>query len=177
MQAPDYFSLEYLDAHIPSTSPIITLRSQLTPPRRVPSAASFSDWTHFTSHFTSTPLSSPLGSLKASVLCKGSGLSPSYDPPAAQWVYLGAQQPVFTGKPRDVRRRSSGLSSMSSSSSSGSIQEEILVFEKVEVKKGSGVSVLSQRIREKGVGGNKKWLEGLTCDELPSAFDDSDDED
>jgi hypothetical protein len=58
-----------------------------------------------------------------------------------------------------------------------SIQEEVLVFEKVEVKKGSGVSVLSQGIREKGVGGKKKWLEGLTCDDLPNAFDNSDDED
>jgi hypothetical protein len=173
MQTPDYFSLEYLDAYIPSTSPILALRSQPTPPRRIPSAASFLDWTRF----ASTPLSSPLGSLKASVLCKDSGLSPSYDPPAAEWVYLGAPQPIFTGKPRDVRRkRGSGLSSMSSSSSSGSIQEEVLVFEKVEVKKGSGVSVLSQGMREKGVGGKKKWLEGLTCDDLPSAYDDSNDE-
>jgi hypothetical protein len=96
-------------------------------------------------------------------------LSPAYDPPASEWVYLGAQQPVSAKKPREVRRkRGSGSSSMSSSSSCESVGE---------VKRGSGESVLSQGIKEKGVGGKKKWLEGvMTVEDLPSAFDDSDDE-
>jgi hypothetical protein len=106
-------------------------------------------------------------------------LSPAYNPPASEWVYLGAQQPVSAKKPREVRRkRGSGSSSMSSSSSCESVGEvEVLVFEKREVKRGSGESVLSQGIKEKGVGGKKKWLEGvMTVEDLPSAFDDSDDE-
>jgi hypothetical protein len=67
---------------------------------------------------------------------------------------------------------------MSSSSSCESVGEvEVLVFEKREVKRGSRESVLSQGIKEKGVGGKKKWLEGMmTVEDLPSAFDDSDDE-
>jgi hypothetical protein len=53
---------------------------------------------------------------------------------------------------------------------------EVLVFEKREVKRGSGESVLSQGIKEKGVGRKKRWIEGVTVEDLPRAFDDSDDE-
>jgi hypothetical protein len=211
MQTQDYFSLEHVDNHLsPSTAspiyvPRLTLRSYSaspSAPRRIPllqppsldadassirRTVSFSSWTRF----TTLPISTPTGQLKASVLCKASGLSPSYDPPASEWVYLGVEQPIFTGRPEDMRKfhwrrqQGPGQSSMSSSSSCASIRKgnEAITFARQPVKRMSTESVISQEVKIKGFGGmgagvrTKKYgLEGLTCEDLPSAFDDSDDE-
>jgi hypothetical protein len=209
MQAQDYFSLEHLESQVPLTAsamyaPKLTLRSDSVSPiasRRIllqlPSLdadaspicreVSFSSWTRY----TTSPISTPAGQLKASLLCKASGMSPSNNPPADEWFYLGADQPLPTGKPANMQqfrwrqRKSPGQSSMSTCSSFTSIEEEgQITFTRQPVKRMSTESQLSQSMKtascsakDIGVSAAKKYgLEGLTCEELPSAFDDSDED-
>ncbi|KAF2993579.1 hypothetical protein E8E13_000116 [Curvularia kusanoi] len=62
-------------------------------------SVSFSRWSRFTTSASNTPT----GELKASRLCTNRGTSPSYNPPANEWTYLGAEQPFHCGRP-DVQR-------------------------------------------------------------------------
>jgi hypothetical protein len=62
---------------------------------------SFSRWSRFTTSTSSTPT----GELKASKLCTNRGTSPSYNPPANEWTYLGAEQPFLCGRPQAQRNQ------------------------------------------------------------------------
>ncbi|KAH7406370.1 hypothetical protein DE146DRAFT_607524 [Phaeosphaeria sp. MPI-PUGE-AT-0046c] len=144
-------------------------------------------------NFNTSPVSMPSGQLKASLLCKGSGTSPSYDPPASEWVYLGAEQPVCVGKP-GLRtdwhewKRQKGPTTSSRSASPSLRSSEVFVeefaFQKQPVKRLSNESQLSHWIKmasfsNQGVmmSATKKYgLAGLTCEDLPSAFDSDDEE-
>jgi hypothetical protein len=159
--------------------------AESSPSRR---AISFSHWTRY----STTPINTPPGQLKASLLCKASGTSASYDPPLSEWTYLGADQPVKLQEagPRMAWRewgrqkapRSSSPLSQSMVSSSG--DEDSIKFRKQNVKQPCTVSQLTMSTKEAStsdhgmaVSTTKKYgLEGLSCADLPCAFD-SDDED
>jgi hypothetical protein len=74
------------------------------------------------------------------------------------------------------RRKGPGQSSMSTCSSFTSIEEEEITFTRQPIKRMSTESQLSESIKMgKGVSAVKKYrVEGLTCEHLPSAFEDSD---
>jgi hypothetical protein len=145
-------------------------------------AISFSSWTRYK---PSAPCS-PSGKLEASLLCKASGTTERYDPPASEWTFLGAEQPVYTNK-LFVRTNlhqwgqdkgsSSTLSEMSLP-----VDVDEWLFTKQPVKRVSTSSQLTASIKGSIIGGcaistaKKYGLEGMTCEDLPSAFDDSDEE-
>ncbi|CAO2649761.1 Nn.00g010530.m01.CDS01 [Neocucurbitaria sp. VM-36] len=154
-------------------------------------AISFSSWTRFTASNTST---TPTGELKASTLCKANGLAPTYNPPASEWTYLGADQPVHAEKPGNMRRgghrrqRSSASWTTVSSASDGGEKTEPIQFRKQEVKIVNTSSQLTNSFKMSAVAGKvpskretmmkRLGFEGMNCDELPSAFEtDSEDED
>lgn len=132
---------------------------------------------------------SPSGLLKASVLCKACGTSPSYDPPISEWVYLGADQPAHVdGKP-EIRERWSDWRQRQSPSGvqmtvPGMHMEEKpeLSFAKQPIKRMSTESQLTRGIKMGSHVGDevrltdKYGFQGLTCEELPSAFDSESDE-
>ncbi|KAF1846175.1 uncharacterized protein K460DRAFT_355888 [Cucurbitaria berberidis CBS 394.84] len=180
-----------------STSSNATLRELLgswgilssTPPSC--SAVSFSSWTRFTASTTST---TPPGELKASTLCKGSGLSASYDPPASEWAYLGADQPVGAENPEHIRRtknrrqRKTASWTTASSPSDGGRKSEPIQFRKQELKQVNTSSQLTTSIKMSAAPAKqlsktetmmkRLGIEGMKCEELPSAFDsDSEEED
>ncbi|KAJ4364010.1 hypothetical protein N0V83_009465 [Neocucurbitaria cava] len=153
---------------------------------------SFSRWTRFTASSTT---STPTSELKASTLCKASGLAPTYDPPTSEWVYLGADQPVNVVEPRSVlrqfehrRQRSSASWATVSPASDGGEQSKPIQFRKQEVKPVNISSQLSNSFRT-SPGACKQpstmkmmlqrlGLENATCEELPSPFEsDSEGED
>ena len=149
-------------------------------------AISFSSWTRYSPSAAPTPS----GQLKASLLCKASGTTSSYDPPVSEWTFLGAGQPVYSGKPFvrpgiHQRQKSSGSSSTLSSMSLASEQPGAITFSKQPVKRISMSSQLTASIKGSSLGSipegtmsavQRLGLEGMTCEDLPSAFDDSDDE-
>jgi hypothetical protein len=161
--------------------------AESSPSRR---AISFSHWTHF----TAIPFNTPPGQLKASLLCKASGTAVRYNPPASEWTYLGADQPVILQAPeprmawrewsrQKAPRSSSPLSQSSTSSSSEA--GETFEFHKQTVKQLCNKSQLTSSIMKASNGehialvstANKFGLEGLSCAELPSAFDSDEEED
>jgi hypothetical protein len=159
--------------------------SSTTPPAS--RTVSFSSWTRV----TRPTAAAPLGELKASVICKGSGTTPSYDPPACEWIYLGAEQPLNYGKPtaraRDYRRKKSYGSfatTSSMSNESDGTETEPITFSKQQPKRVSTESQLTSSFRSLSTLGTKGLatmaerlgLDSMTCEELPSAFD-SDSED
>lgn len=131
-------------------------------------------------HYNAT---SPSGKLKASLLCKASGTTQSYDPPASERTLLGAGQPAYTGKPflRKGHQRGKG-EGISSSLSEMSLPCEEGLFMKQPVKRVSTSSQLTASIkgsngRECSMSAAQRYgLEGLRSEDLPSAFDDSDEE-
>lgn len=145
---------------------------------------SFSSWTRFTASTTTT---APPGELKASILCKDSGLATSYDPPVSEWTYLGAAQPIFPGKPENVRRRrqkrqrSSASWTTVSSTSDGGAPMEPAKFQKRELKRVNTNSQLTCSLNTSPVPEKQPsqmermmkrlGMEGMNCEELPSAFD------
>lgn len=152
-------------------------------------AVSFSSWTHYKNERVLTPA----GTLKASLLCEARGLSSSYDPPAHEWIFLGADQPQPATAPwvdRNIRQRKKKFESSSTLSSMtlASDGDDAALFAKRRVTRVSTSSQLTTSIK-----GSSSWLgsiqksgmaaadkrlglEGMTCEDLPSAFD-SDDED
>ena len=62
---------------------------------------SFSRW----SRFTTSGANTPTGELKASRLCTNRGTSPSYNPPADEWTYLGSERPFLCGRPEIQRSK------------------------------------------------------------------------
>jgi hypothetical protein len=131
--------------------------------------------------FSSKRPDSPPGELKASLLCKETGKSASYDPPVDEWCVLDADVPVYVGKPlqkRMMRRREEGSASSSTVSSN---QSGAITFKKREVKRASTSSQLTASINGSPVGilsaAQRMGLGDVNCEDLPSAFDDSDDED
>lgn len=160
---------------------------------------SYSSWSRFSASGTSTPN----GELKASRLCTPHGASPSYSPPAGEWTYLGAEQPLHCGKPvvqrsrhrRQQSAQSSGTCpSLSSTASSRTEATEPIDFQRQHIKRVSTSSLLTQSFTAsypraspgKGAGETtptgmqglaaRLGLDTLNCEDLPSAFD-SDDED
>ncbi|KAF1940139.1 hypothetical protein EJ02DRAFT_297808, partial [Clathrospora elynae] len=152
---------------------------------------------------TSSAATAPSGELKSSVLCRGGGLTASYDPPASEWVYLGVNQhqapapapsvnkanakPSLFPKARNQRQRSSPTA--------GETREEDFKTEPMEFRKQAlkrvntnsqltshveretfqrmpkKMSMMERMVKELG-------LQGVRCEELPSAFDsDSEDDD
>jgi hypothetical protein len=204
MAARDYFSIgreisPQREAVTTPHSSVTPTEDEVTAPRRIylrtstlhaensPShrAITSSHWTRY----TTSPIPTPsCGQLKASVLCKASGTSASYDPPANEWTFLGVGQPVnMTGKPevREKwcewrRRRSPGGPSRSASPTENA--QEGIKFSRQPIKRVSMESELTRSIMtgsemEKTMTTAEKYgPEGMTCDDLPSAFD-SDSED
>jgi hypothetical protein len=131
--------------------------------------------------FSSNRPDSPPGELKASLLCKDTGKSASYDPPVDEWCVLDAVVPVYVGKPlqkRMMHRREEGSASSSTLSSN---QSGAITFKKREVKRVSNSSQLTASIEGSPVGilsaAQRMGLGDVNCEDLPSAFHDSDDED
>lgn len=162
---------------------------------------SYSRWSRFTTSGSSTPT----GELKASKLCTNRGTSPTYNPPAKEWTYLGAEQLLRCGKPEAQRSRhrrqqsaqqysqqSSGtcpsLSSTASTTASSSSQTEPMDFRRRDVQRASTSSQLTESFKASPAKGGPEQppgmlglmarlgLDAADCEELPSAFD-SEDED
>ncbi|KAF2124367.1 hypothetical protein P153DRAFT_251415, partial [Dothidotthia symphoricarpi CBS 119687] len=162
-------------------------------------AVSFSSWSRFT---TSPSKITPVGELKASIVCKASGTSPGYDPPEAEKTYLGADQPVNwqeMAKPRVGNQKKQSPKSGATGSTMDSVEEKIepVRFEKQLPKRANTNSQLTDSLKAspprntelplaKGAQhrssqrmtlAQRLGLDGMKCDELPSAFDsDSEDE-
>jgi hypothetical protein len=153
---------------------------------------SFSSW----NRITTTPSSpAPTGALKASDLCQDRGTSAFYDPPASEWCYLGADQQTDNPKLERLRqnillrrqakppRHRGSNSSWKTVSEQGEedARSEPIQFTKHPLKR---VNTRSQLTRSLSVvmGNEEKMmtlvgrlgLEGMTCEELPSAFDSDD---
>lgn len=103
MSAQDYFSIAHHGLDMPpelAVAPLYHSPLDRSAPRRIFLKPSTPDIDNLPSHhcissshwlrFSTSPVTAPSGQLKASVLCKGSGTSSSYDPPASEWVFLGA---------------------------------------------------------------------------------------
>lgn len=162
---------------------------------------SYSRWSRFTTSGSSTPT----GQLKASKLCTNRGTSPTYNPPAKEWTYLGAEQLLRCGKPEAQRSRhrrqqsaqqysqqSSGtcpsLSSTASTTASSSSQTEPMDFRRRDVQRASTSSQLTESFKASPAKGGPEQPPGMLglmarlgldtadCEELPSAFE-SEDED
>jgi hypothetical protein len=172
------------------------LREFLDPCYAPPSCrtVSFSSW----NGFTATPAPPALsGALKASDLCKDRGMIAAYDPPAGEWCYLGADQPTndprlerlrqnikLQRQPKLPRHRGSNSSwkTVSEQGEEGAKPEPI-DFVKSPLKHVNTHSQLTKSLSV-GIGKEEKMktlverlrLEGMTCEELPSAFDVTDDE-
>lgn len=204
MAALDYFSTTHHGRPMPPVPPLYHSPFERSAPRRFFLKPSTSDIDTSPSHrrisssswlrFSTSPVATPSGQLKASLLCKGSGTSPSYDPPVSEWVYLGAGQLIFLGKPEprakwhEWKRQKcpQNLSRLPSPSSlSSEVVAEEFTFQKQPVKRLSNDSQLSKSMRmasfsDEGAttSAMKKYgLAGLTCEDLPSAFDSDDEED
>jgi hypothetical protein len=164
------------------------LRGWCEPSTTLPASrtVSFSSWTRVATPTAATPF----GELKASVICKGSGTMLSYDPPASEWTYLGAEQPLNCGKPagwtgNHRRQKGSGNFVSASSTSSGSELTEPITFRKQQPKRVCTESQLTGSIKssinqcsqkEMATLADRVELDSMTCEDLPSAFD-SDSED
>lgn len=147
---------------------------------------SYSSWTRFSG---SSAVSTPPGELKASLLWKADGLASCYDPPAGEWAYLGADQPVqFAKKPRrkGARQGSRGSSTWSITSEEEGFQSTPpMCFSKKAVKPVNTSSELTKSLRmcggkqpsKRAVMMEKVRLENMKCENLPSAFDSDCDED
>lgn len=147
---------------------------------------SFSKWTRFT---TSVADTLPAGKLKASILCKDRGTSASYDPPADEWTYLGVDQPANpAGSARMQRRKqqwqdNSATWSRPSGTDAVSSPTMALQFGRQQLKWANITSQLtalmkasySEDSRANAQGSSIRILrlafEGITCEDLPSAFD------
>ncbi|KAH6639168.1 hypothetical protein C7974DRAFT_127036 [Boeremia exigua] len=163
---------------------------------------SFSRWSRFTTSASSTPT----GELKASKLCLNRGTSPSYNPPANEWTYLGAEQPLRCGKPEAQRNRhrrqhstqqnsqqSSGTcpslsSTASTTTSTSSSATAPMEFRRRSVQRASTSSQLTESFKASPAKGRdhtpgmlglmaRLGLDAAEIDELPSAFDSDDDDD
>ncbi|KAF3038616.1 hypothetical protein E8E12_002074 [Didymella heteroderae] len=127
---------------------------------------SYSRWSRFTASGSSTPS----GELKASKLCTNRGTSPTYNPPANEWTYLGAEQALRCGKPEAQRSRhrrqqsanqysqqSAGtcpsLSSTATSTASTSSQTEPMDFRRRDVQRASTSSQLTRSFKASPVKG------------------------
>jgi hypothetical protein len=183
-------------AHKTSAASSVSLREFLGPyyaPRGC-RTVSFSSWNRFTS---SPATCAPTGTLKASDLCKDRGVAADYDPPASEWCYLGADQPTGDPKlerlrqnillqrqPKQPRHRGSNSSWKTVSAQGGKgAKPEPINFVKHPLKRANTHSQLTKSLSTVMGKGEKmktlveRWgLEGMTCEELLSAFD-SDDED
>ncbi|KAF1930496.1 uncharacterized protein M421DRAFT_20732, partial [Didymella exigua CBS 183.55] len=127
---------------------------------------SFSRWSRFTTSGSGTPN----GELKASKLCINRGTSPTYNPPANEWTYLGAEQPLRCGKPEAQRSRHRrqqsvnqysqqsaetcpSLSSTASTTASSSSQTEPMNFRRRNVQRASTSSQLTESFKASPVKG------------------------
>lgn len=135
-----------------------------TPPSCRP--VSFSRW----SRFTTSEASTPTGELKASKLCTNRGTSPTYNPPANEWTYLGAEQQLRCGKPEAQRSRNRrqqsaqqysqqssetcpSLSSTASTTTSSSSQTEPMEFRRRDVQRASTSSQLTESFKASPIKG------------------------
>tara|TARA_R110002003_G_scaffold1868_7_gene23622 strand:+ start:272 stop:913 length:642 start_codon:yes stop_codon:yes gene_type:complete len=147
---------------------------------------SFSSWTRF----NATAVNTPPGELKASVLWKASGTTPTYDPPASEWTFLGFNQPVYEFQPfvkKSAHRRQKSSESWTSTSSTGAgDQAGTITFSKQKVKRVSTSSQLTASLNSVSPGGsqgaatttaNRFGLGGMTSEDLPSAFESDEEED
>ncbi|KAF1831384.1 hypothetical protein BDW02DRAFT_556935 [Decorospora gaudefroyi] len=186
----------------PSTSSNPSLRSllvgtwtELPPIPATCRTVSFSSWRRF----SAAPVRpTPKGGLKASDLCIDRGQTPDFDPPASEWCYLGVDQPPVDPKyqnlarargqrrrPRQPQRTStSSWATVSEEGEEGTKPEPIKMnFSKRPLKRVNTNSLLTESFampaKEEKVKtmAERLGLEGLTCEELPSAFDSDDEED
>lgn len=149
---------------------------------------SFSHWTRFSTSSDCTPP----GELKASSLCNASGLASCYDPPASEWAYLGADQPVVLAnkvRRKKVNRSSSACSTNSSLSTASSYScdsiPEAISFQKKAVSPVNTASALTLSLRMSGMNQmvpqqpikKMSYLRNLNFENLPSAFDSDSDDD
>jgi hypothetical protein len=204
MPAQDYFSIgrEISPQRSASTAPhssVTLTEDESTAPRHIylrtsalhaensPShrAVSFSSWTRYSRSAVHRP---SYGQLKASVLCKASGTSPSYDPPIGEWTFLGFGQHINMTAKAEMRerwsdwrqRRSPGDSPRSVSPTK--IAQQGIDFHRQQIMHLSVESQLTRDIircseMQVMVTTAKKYgFEEMTCGDLPSAFD-SDSED
>ncbi|KAJ4985608.1 hypothetical protein SVAN01_08883 [Stagonosporopsis vannaccii] len=162
---------------------------------------SFSRWSRFTTSATSTPT----GELKASKLCLNRGTSPTYNPPANEWTYLGTE--LQCGKPEAQRSRhrrqhsaqqysqqSAGTcpslsSTASTTTTSSTSATEPMDFRRRSVQRASTSSQLTQSFKASPIKGGREQpagmlglmarlgLDAAEGDELPSAFDSEDEDD
>ncbi|KAH7066419.1 hypothetical protein BKA63DRAFT_524325 [Paraphoma chrysanthemicola] len=148
-----------------------------TPPSS--SAVSFSSWTHF----KATAATTPPGELKASVLCEASGTTPSYERPASEWTFLGANQPIYEFQPgaknSEHRRQKSSKSWTTTSSTNGDTRAKAITFEKQPIKRISTSSQLTASLKSTSPVGSQGaatatvnifGLGGIMCEDLPSAL-------
>jgi hypothetical protein len=115
------------------------------------------------------------------VLWKASGTKSTYDPPASEWAYLGVEQEIYIGKPPVERRRKTARPSRAEGLSGESKAMAGISFNKQPINKTSTMSQLTKGI-ELGMLAIPSMakiygLEGYKPDDLPSTFDDSDDDD
>ncbi|KAF9690660.1 hypothetical protein EKO04_011424 [Ascochyta lentis] len=188
---------------LPERKTSTAMREMIAPWAEMPATppscrtVSFSRW----SRFTTSGCSTPTGELKASKLCANYGTSPTYNPPANEWTYLGAEQPLRCGKPEAQRSRhrrqqssqqSSGtcpsLSSTASTTVSSSSHTEPMDFRRRDFKRASTSSQLTESFKPSPTKGGQEQppgmlgliarlgLDALDCQEFPSAFDSEEEE-
>jgi hypothetical protein len=150
-----------------------------------------SQWGGFT---TAPEKVTPAGELKASNLLIDRGITSTYNPPADEWCYLGADQPKpipqhIPSRVQDHRKRKRGpdmswatVSEQDEGARPKPTTTPIQFFKQVP-RRVNTVSELTASFETKSSNEEKKAtlaekfaLKGLNCGDLPSAFDSDDEE-
>lgn len=150
---------------------------------------SFSSWGRFTALPTEV---TPSGQLKASDICNDRGMTPSFDPPVSERCYLGADQPPLDPRHTNAlpaldnhRRYTGSATSWETGIEKGEEgnRSQPLRFSKQPPKRTNTNSQITRSFEMSQFEESKSktlvetlGLVGVTCQELPSAFD-SDEED
>ncbi|RMZ73022.1 hypothetical protein GMOD_00009527 [Pyrenophora seminiperda CCB06] len=178
---------DYLRKVVASWEEYMNAPTSYTPPGC--RAISYSSWVGFT---TSPSLENR--SLKASDLCKDYGTTANYCPPVGERCYLGVGRPAVPIQNEEhvprarqpCRQQPISMASTETVSSFGedeALAEPTMQFKKQTPKRADTTSLLTMCLNKGTVKEAKKTFAemmgicGMTCDDLPSAFDSNEDED
>ncbi|KAL5118590.1 hypothetical protein ACEQ8H_003441 [Pleosporales sp. CAS-2024a] len=165
--------------------PISSLDAEYAPSR---CAVSFSRWTRYNPN----SMSAPAGQLKASVLWRATGTSPTYNPPVSELAPLEVFEAASMGVKPEAREkwcdwRNRRCPRSSPPSSVRLVTDSGLDFGRQPIPRMSTDSSLTRALQKAsggdggggGLAATKQYgLHGLTSEDLPSAFElDSDEED
>lgn len=179
-----------------SSSSNVYLRELLGPTINLPAmprscrAIGLPHWSGFS---TAPERIAPPGELKASDLLRDRGMTPTYNPPAGEWCYLGADQPKPIVQPvkfrvhdHRERRRGTDMSWMKVSEQDEDARPKTstapIQFFRQAPRRVNTSSELTASFETRSMEKRRLTLaeefasEGLDCTELPSTFDSDDEE-